>query len=337
MEAYMRDQMTEDILKKAAVLYKLSRDTISFLGGFENFVYQVNKPDQAYILRLVHSNHRSYNEVLAELEFIDYLAHNGACVSTVIHSKQDHIVEQLFINKTEYFSVSVFEKAPGTYVKDIDKTPIFWEHFGVEVGRLHRLTKDFKPIHKRREWDQEDIEDLAERHLEEDDKEVVAIYRSLKKQIMTYPKHHDNYGLIHTDLHFHNMYYHDHQLTFFDFDDCTYMHFVSDIAIVIYYSFQHLVVGEHSLDKEDYNKQVKAVFSDFMNGYFKENHLAKEDLQHINTFLQFRAALLYIVLVASGFKYHKEEGYRKFCMHQKERALRNLMALDVDYLLEGIL
>lgn len=336
MEAYMKDHMTEDILDKTAKLYQLQRENISFLGGFENFVYQVEDSNQSLIIRFVHSNHRTLLEVLAEIEFIDYLSHHGASVSTVIHSKNDKIVEQIQIDKAQYFSVSVFEKAPGNCVQDVDKTPDFWEMFGSEVGRLHRLTKNFKPKHKRNHWYEEKIDEMADRTLEEDDKEVLELYTELKQRMMSLPIYRDNYGLIHTDLHFHNMYYQDNQLTFFDFDDSSYMYFISDIAIVIYYSFQHLVVGEHKVSKEEYNRRVQAVFAPFMKGYYKENHLAKKDLLALNDFIRFRAALLYIVLVASGFKHHEDERYRRFCIRQKERALGDLMALDLNQLFQGL-
>lgn len=336
METYMREQMSEEILRKAADLFQFKRDSISFLGGFENLVYLVQQPKQDYILRFVHSNHRSYHEVLAEIEFIDYLAHNGASVSTVIPSTNNHIVERISINDSNYFSAAVFEKAPGTYVQQHEKTPEFWEMFGTEVGRLHRLTKTFTPQHKRRQWHQEQIEDMADHCLEDDDAQIIDVYKTLKQRMMSFPNHIDNYGLIHTDLHFHNMYYHNNQLTFFDFDDSTYMHFVNDIAIVIYYSFQHLVVRENPISKEKLSKQVLAILIPFMKGYNKEHTIAKEEFYHLNDFLRYRATLLYIVLVNSGFKHHQEEGYRRFCNNQKEIALHHLMALDLDYLLAGL-
>ena len=47
----------------------------------------------------------------------------------------------------------------------------------------------------------------------------------------------DSYGLIHTDLHFGNMYYDGQTLTIFDWDDACYKHFISDIAIILFYTF----------------------------------------------------------------------------------------------------
>ena len=100
MEHYMREHLTEDMIAEAARLYDVDPKTIHFLGGFENFVYEYTKHNQAYILRFVHSNHRSYDHVLAELEFIDYLHQHAASVSNVVHSIQNAIVERLPIDDT---------------------------------------------------------------------------------------------------------------------------------------------------------------------------------------------------------------------------------------------
>ena len=95
MEAYMQNELTEAVLQEAAKLYGVDPSTITKVGGFENFVFTYDKNQESYILRFVHSGHRTYDLVLAEIEFIDYLDHNDARVSTVIHSINDHIAEQI--------------------------------------------------------------------------------------------------------------------------------------------------------------------------------------------------------------------------------------------------
>lgn len=328
--------MNNDILQTAAKLYQFKTENISFLGGFENFVYEASKLGQDYIIRFVHSKHRPHNQVLAEIEFIDYLAQNQASVSTVVHSVNESIVENITIDSNNYFTVSVFEKAPGIYVPNEVMTPDFWTMFGTKVGRLHRLSKVFSPKHKRPHWYQEDFEGIAERALEDDDAQIITALQEIKQTILTFPSNHDNYGLIHSDLHFHNMYYDNGSLTFFDFDDATYKHFISDIAIVIYYNFSHKVVGQNKLSKLEYNTQVRDILEWFMAGYNTQNTLAKEELLRLNDFLQLRAVILYIVLVAAGYKHHEDEQYRKFCRDAKDRALNKKMQLDLDIVLQGL-
>ena len=336
MEHYMRDHLTEEIIDKAMKLYDIEANTIHFLGGFENFVFEYVKHGISYILRFVHSNHRPYEHVLAELEFIDYLHEKGASVSNVVHSIHDHIVEQVDIDDTQYFTIAVFDKAPGSYVKPEDITPEFWRSFGVEVGRMHRLTKDFKPKHKRPHWYEENFMDIAKRSLEEDDMDILEMFEQITTEIKSLPVTSDNYGLIHTDLHFNNLYYDNGRFTFFDFDDSAYKHFLSDIAIILYY--YHMQKRKKIVTTKDmeYYQSVRDILGWFLSGYETEYHLDRTFFRYLNVFLSLRSVVLYVVLVAAGYKHHDDERYRNFCVEAKMRALHRLMEVDLDFVLKGL-
>merc|ERR1711879_590078 len=105
--------MKDSFIEQAANLYNVPFESIKYLGGFENFIYEFKKDKIDYILRFVHSDHHDYNLVLGEIEFVDYLDKNNASVSAVIHSNNDKVVEKIIINETDYFSVSVFVKGMG--------------------------------------------------------------------------------------------------------------------------------------------------------------------------------------------------------------------------------
>ena len=117
MEQFILESMNDEILHEAALLYDIQFETIKKIGGFENFVFEYHKNDNDFILRFVHSGHRSYEQVLAELEFIDYLAKNSAKVSTVMHSHFNNLVEKVELDKNVYFTICVFEKAKGRKVE----------------------------------------------------------------------------------------------------------------------------------------------------------------------------------------------------------------------------
>ena len=109
MEKHISESMNNEIIKKAANLFDVETSQINYHGGFENFIYMFTKNGSEYVLRFVHSDHRIFNHVLAEIEFIDYLDKHGACVSTVVESINHKIVEKIMINDKDYFSVSVFK------------------------------------------------------------------------------------------------------------------------------------------------------------------------------------------------------------------------------------
>lgn len=331
MEEHIQLAMSDKILEDAANRYGIAVDDIQKIGGFENFVFGYAKDNQEFILRFVHSDHRTFDLVLAEIEFIDYLSHNGASVSTVVHSASDNIVERISLPEKAYFSVAAFTKAPGNYVQTADLTPDFYKMFGREVAKLHNLSTSFEPRHRRPHWYEENFHDIALRVLSENDHEIIAAYDEIERRIRALPRTKDNYGLIHTDLHFGNMYYDKHKLTFFDFDDCSYKHHLSDIAIILFYHF----FREQLSDREYYEKS-RDILKHFLSGYRELREWDMEFMQHINDFLQLRTVILYIVLVAAGSE-TMENPRRKAAMERmRARVLDRSMDLDLDYVLKDL-
>lgn len=332
METYMQTHLNPDILRDAAARYGIQASDLRSIGGFENAVYEYDQAGDSYIMRLVHSGHRSLDLVLGELEFIEYLNHNNARVSTVIPSLGGALAEQVRIDATHYFTISVFTKAPGTFVTKEDLTEDFWMMFGTEVARLHQLTKDYVPKHSRMQWYEENFWDLADRVLDSEDQDIRVLLDDVTKTIKTFPMHRDNYGLIHTDLHFHNMYYHKGTLTFFDFDDCAYKHFLSDIAIIIYY-YNMRGRNRGTIDDDTYHKRVRDLLDPFLRGYRSILPIKRQLFKELNTFLLLRSIILYIVLVAAGYKTHEDPDTRLAVRLAKEQAIGHRMKLDLDRVL----
>lgn len=330
MEAIIREDFNEKVVEEAKKLYNIKPDTLKSLGGFENFVYEYEYEKEFYILRFVHSSHRDEKQVLAEIEFIDYLSKNGARVSNIAHSKNDKITERIEAEKG-YFIVSSFTKAPGTFVKKSDLTPEFWIKFGQEVGRLHRLSKTYKPVHKRQSWDEDNFFRLAKDYLNEEEYFIADRLNNIKETVQNLEQNIDNYGLIHTDLHFGNMFYNNGDFTFFDFDDLAYKHYISDIAIIIYYLFFH---SDNPL--EERSKEVNKFIKDFMKGYEKENHLEKEWFDNINIFLQMRDTIMYVVLKAGFDDLDNHEHYSKVANNIKKRCINNEDYIDVNIAFDGL-
>lgn len=330
MEKIIKDAMTENILKEAGVLYDTSYESIKYVGGFENFVYEYEKNGKFVILRFVHSVHREYDQVLAELEFIDYLDNNGASVSTVIHSHDDNLVERIEAANGHYFTVCAFTKAPGARITREDLTDDFWTVFGKEVGKLHSLTKNYSPKHKRVSWDQEDIVIKPHDYLPEKDGLVLEKCNKIIKRIQGLQKNNENYGLIHTDLHFGNMFISSGKLTFFDWDDSSYKHFLSDIAIILYYPFAF-----SDVDQTTKNREIRRILPLFLKGYRTENTIKDDDLLLLNDFFMLRSVVLYIVIHASGEDAINSPWGKNFIAKYRNQILEETPFVDLDFVLEG--
>ena len=127
------------------------------------------------------------------------------------------------------------------------------------------------------------------------------------------------------------MYFDQEKLTFFDFDDSSYKHFLSDIAIIIYYSFMF-----ENASQTEYNQKVKEFLSDFLIGYQKENDFDLDFFVNINDFILLRSLVLYIVVIGSGYKISDDPQKIKFAKLVREAIFDNSKKLDVDFLLDGL-
>ena len=331
MEKIIVDAMNEEIIKASAKKYGVPYESITRLGGFENFIYEYKKEGFEYVLRFVHSYHRSYDLVFAELEFIDYLDKNGANVSTVVHTLDDELLFKVPAKEGHYFSVCVFTKAKGTYVQREDVTDSFIEDFGEAVGKLHRLTKTYKPEHKRYHFHEEDYIDIGRRNLQEKHQFVIDRGIEITDIVKNHEKNIDTYGLIHTDLHFGNMYYDGKELTFFDFDDASYKHFISDIAIIIFYLF-----GLGKLTDREIEDKTIHFLTHFMKGYEKENTLNIEWFFKLNDYFMLRQAILFMVIFAAGEEMVEGPWGKGFIDKYEDRIKNNTPFFDVDRVVKAV-
>lgn len=286
MEKTVRDSMNNSIIKKALKYYDFEPEELKDFKGFENFVYGYKD----VVIRFVHSEHRTYDLVLAEIEFIDYLALNGASVTSVIKSKDGNISERIDCDNGHYFTVTLFTKAPGTFIKKEEMTPALFYSLGKDTGKIHHLTKQFKPTKRRYDWDQENYIEIYKKYLDKKDEIIITKAKNIQKKIKSIPKTNENYGLIHTDLHFGNIYLSDNNLTFFDFDDSSYKYLISDIAITFYYYFTF------SNREADRTTKTIELLKPYLQGYLQYNQLDTDIFMHLNDFMKMRETILYLVI-----------------------------------------
>ena len=328
MEKHIRESINDKVLDQACKMYAICLEDLHELNGFENFVYEFKKGDIAYVLRLVHSDHRNYDLVLAEIEFIDYLDKQCAYVSTVVESINNQTVEKVFINEGDYFSVAVFIKGIGTRITSEFRNEIFWEKLGEQIGLFHALVKNFDPLNKRNHW-QEDSLYLNADMILKDDIVLLNKFKEIIDRVLSLPRTKENFGLIHTDIHEGNMVIDDQgKFTIFDFDDSAYKHFISDIAIVIFYQFAFREVSI-----EERNNITVEILRQFLKGYRKNNILPKEELGKMNVFLQLREVTLYIALKSSGLEITSTDWAKWYFKQYRDRIVNDIDFIDINYIL----
>lgn len=282
------------ILSKAAKRFGSSMQQTKDLGGFESFVYEMERADRRQcILKVTHSIRRSKDYLMGELEFVNYLAANGVSTPAAIPSMNGELVE-IIEAKEGHFLAYAFEKAEGRLIEASDWSADLLQEWGRVLGKMHRLTKNYspsKPTYKRQEWQEDDLFVNRRKYIPADEKheKALEIFDALLQEIEGLPKNRDGYGLIHDDLHHGNFFLNTQgKIIPFDFDDCEYHYFINDIAIVMY----HLLRSDKfAFLQENLKESADFILTNLMEGYGRENILSDFWLQQLPLFVRKRHAL----------------------------------------------
>ncbi|RPI81325.1 MAG: hypothetical protein EHM41_20860 [Chloroflexi bacterium] len=329
----------ENIYQEALRRFGIPQENIRKLGGFESFLYEYEKEERPYILRISHSLHLPPNRTRGEMDFLLYLAEIGLSVPRPHPSRHGNLVEVIevpaneVISETTYFSAATFDKAPGNHPAKEDWNPELFRAMGRYMGRLHCLSKKYNPScpeFRRHEW-YEDEEDYANLYLPSSEGIVRNKFKKLVTYLKSLPRSPENYGLIHVDFHGGNFFIDksikkgDPHITLFDWDNCTYAPFVYDIAMALFYAVPH-----HCDTPED-RENARVFYQSFMQGYDEQNVLDRKWLKEIPHFLKLREMDLYIIIHRS-FELEQlgpwEAGYME---GRKARLENDIPYVDMDF------
>ncbi|MEL3971865.1 phosphotransferase [Rossellomorea oryzaecorticis] len=293
MEQWIEKLFSLELLEAAAAKYGCDASHAKKLGDFENYVYEVHKGGIPFILRLTHSSHRSRKDVEAEFGWMNYLHDKGVNVPLVNQSAEGRLVEVLDTGDTCFY-VCLFNKAPGkpVSVKDDLFNEDLFKEWGKTTGKMHRITKTYEAGEfVRARWDEDDIMHYS-KYLSSDDSLIIEKAERNKKEIQKLEETPENFGVIHSDIHPGNFFYHDGEIHVFDFDDSMQFFFLSDIAIPLYYS----VWWKHRKEKLEVRSEFGESFlTAFLRGYLEEYSLEEGWIEHMPSFLLLRDFTLYTV------------------------------------------
>ena len=326
MESRIRERFNQDILAEAMRRYGVAEGKIAELGGFESFIYSFERGAKQYILRISHSLRRSEELIRGEADWINYLAGNGVPVAGAVLSETGKLVEPIADGQGGHFLATAFVKIDGRPVHEAGWSPEVYRTYGKLLGKIHSLTKDYKPkdpLAKRPQWEDSANTECV-KHLPETEALVRERYWAVMKQVAALPRDRDSFGLIHYDAHSSNMLVDkDGKLCLFDFDDSLHSWFVCDLAIVLFY----MTVG-----KEKDTASAGEFMTHFLAGYAQENKLDPKWLKEIPKFLKIREIDLYAVIHRSFDVNNIDNPWvAGFMKGRKERIERDVPFLDIDF------
>ena len=302
-------QVDKVVLEQIARLYKTPIQDLKPEGGFDNLFYSYTFDGKEFFIRIksnINLDKRSYSQIRAEVNWINFLAENGISVSKPQKSQHNNYVETLASNNGLYQVVS-FEKAPGRYImfsNHDEWNSDLWEKMGELVGKMHKLSTMYEPENNyRRKHFEDDVffttEDVLDK---EKDNDIIDKYANMKRWISSLPKSHTAYGLVHSDLNWGNYYIYDKELTIFDFDSCCYNWFIYDIAILVY----SLIWEKSKVKAQEF---LKKFIPTFYKGYTKNYQLSREWISLMSEFLYFHDFFLYTAISETIMAGNETEDY----------------------------
>jgi amicoumacin kinase len=330
MEKWVANLFNEEVLKEAADRFSVSIKESKKLGDFENYVYQVTKDGNPYILRLTHSSHREKSQVEAELNWVNFLHSKGVNVSLVKHSNNQLLVEGISVGNSSFFAC-LFEKAPGRPVRAKEDLfgPTLFEKWGKTIGHMHKVTKEYKAKGSRRErWEEEELFNFQHYLSSENDQEIIDRGYEIINSIKGLEETKDSFGLIHSDIHPGNFFYHEGEIYVFDFDDSAYHYFISDIAIPLYYSIWWKFREE---DLETRTRFGEEFLTNFLKGYLQENSIDEPWIKKIPLFMELRDLTLYSVFHEKWDIENLSEEEGRLLSQIRDRLVRKESIVELDY------
>jgi len=257
------------------------------LSDWHAFTFETHSRDNSYILRVSDDTHRTQADIEAELEWVAFARNGGVTAPAVIPSIHGRCTEVVDAGASRFTAV-LFEKLSGKPVADADWNSNLFKRWGELVGRLHRLSVQFRPSKRRPQWQQSDFLNINS-YIPDDLSEIKRIGHELLMEIGSLPRDPLSFGVIHADVYHDNFFISDGELQLFDFDNCEYGYFVSDLAICLYAALWRLRFGD--------DRQAFAIkfWKHFWMGYCKEFQLNRAQLVYLSLFLRLRELLIYIV------------------------------------------
>ncbi|GAA0314908.1 hypothetical protein GCM10008967_01770 [Bacillus carboniphilus] len=245
-------------------------------------------------------------------------------------SKNHQLTEVIPAADDSYFIVACYEKFNGSRlrfreVEEEGKWELV-EEWGKTIGQLHRITKEYTPSNqvKRPDWNEEELLKIEE-FVKSPPQKVLQYRDNVIEQINQLAINSDVFGLIHSDIHSGNFLIENGKINVFDFDDCSYHWFASDIAIALYYT----MLGR-DYHKEDNREAIANRFLEhFLKGYKTENTIPREAIESIPLFLRLRDIVLYAVINKKLDPDTLDENDRLFIKMVTERVLSQQIIVDL--------
>jgi Ser/Thr protein kinase RdoA (MazF antagonist) len=308
------------ILSELLARYDVQFEDVRFVGGFDSYVYEFTREDLSYILKISHSDRRTFEELEEEIEWLSYLEKHNAPVCKVLPSAEGNFIETVALDSGSYFLATLYEKAIGRLPLSEDWNEQLFKSWGTTTGKLHKLAshyhKDETSWKRKSLFDEEYLN--IDKYIPKDQQIVLDKSKQLVEKIQALQGTTQSYGIIHGDLHVSNFFIEDDRITVFDFDDINFNFFINDIAVIVF------MVYWRPLYPHNNDHFLEQFLSSFLDAYQVEYSLKALDFSLIPDFLKLRHLIVYIGFLQTVEGQQLNEGEQAHLHH-----LRNVIEQDV--------
>ncbi|MEL7121186.1 MAG: phosphotransferase [Bacteroidota bacterium] len=277
-------------LKEASKMFRLGNLDWELIKSQINYIYG----SESKILQFTPLEYKLTNEILIELNWIEYLNRNGFEVVEIVKSRKDNLAEEI-----NGYTVICYERIIGEKAGKSSWNNEFFQNLGRFTGKLHRLGKSFEEKNKYnyKNWNEISKGRFVE-YLPQDERNLVEVCENLIEEFSSYEINDNNYGLVHYDIHHENYYVigSSKKIILFDFEMTCRSWYINDISIILYYIL-------NSTPKEEHKKISDLFLISFFEGYRKEFSIEEKEKEKVSKFILYRDLLVY----GYTFRIWKEE------------------------------
>ncbi len=322
--------MKKALLEYAAQCYGAEANQLRPLeGGHYNAVYEFTRDGRTIILRISPED-ANLLQTVAMMDYVDFLAENGAPVARPLASIKNRWVEQITVAAQKLF-ITAFEKSPGVLAERIppdDWVPPLYRATGKAVGSFHQVAAAYKLLDgslRRPDWETLYTPQKVAAWLGPQQADILALYESVYNYLRSLPKDAGTYGLGHGDLHFANFTIDRERIILFDFDDCCYTWFARDIAMNL---FDALVICPAE------NKESFAVeyLQAFLAGYRSVRPLAPFWVSQFAHFLKLEEIYFYAMLCPGYDPQDDDPWVNRFMPGRRERIAEGIPYVNLNFI-----
>lgn len=270
---------------------KESIDMFKYYRISSNAIYPFQALGKTQFLRFSPKTEKCRESILAELDFISYLrSKEYGVLETVVSRNGEELVEAQ-TPWGEYFA-SVFKRVKGVQINKTDLSDIVIFSHGKALGKLHQLSSEYKPT-KNKRWSYSDVLNWIHNILVDFPHEKSALMETkvLQDYFNSIPITKSNFGLIHYDFEYDNVFYDEvsKSCNVIDFDDAMFHWYVMDIEQALD-SLQDCILPEMFQQK----KQC------FMDGYRTEYDISDDMMSLIPACRRFANLYGYVRVLKSA-------------------------------------